>query len=72
MAENLDPEVIMRLNEEYLKQQESLRDSNLLAEAQNKAKKTEKNKKSGGRTRKRREKEKKNKKTIRTTFFERK
>jgi len=41
MAENLDPEVIIRLNEEYRKQQESLRDGNLLAEAQNKAKKTE-------------------------------
>jgi zinc D-Ala-D-Ala carboxypeptidase len=41
MAENLDPEVITRLNEEYRKQQESLRDTNLLSEAQNKAKKTE-------------------------------
>jgi hypothetical protein len=41
MAENLDPEVITRLNEAYRNQYESLRDTNLLSEAQNKAKKTE-------------------------------
>ena len=40
MAENLDPEVIARLNEEYRRQQESLRDTNLLANAQLAADKT--------------------------------
>jgi len=37
MAENLDPEVITRLNEAYRNQYESLRDTNLLADAQLKA-----------------------------------
>jgi len=39
MAENLDPEVITRLNEAYRNQYESLRDTNLLADAQLKAEK---------------------------------
>jgi len=40
MAENLDPEVITRLNEAYRNQYESLRDTNLLANAQLAADKT--------------------------------
>jgi hypothetical protein len=40
MAENLDPEVIARLNEAYRNQYESLRDTNLIADAQLKAEKS--------------------------------
>ena len=39
MAENLDPEVIARLNEAYRNQYESLRETNLIADAQLKAEK---------------------------------
>ena len=39
MAENLDPEVITRLNEAYRNHYESLRDTNLIADAQLKAEK---------------------------------
>jgi hypothetical protein len=39
MAENLDPALIAQLNEEYRRQYESVRDSNLIADAQLKAEK---------------------------------
>lgn len=41
MAENLDPEIITRLNEAYRNHYDTVRDGTLLGEAQNKAKKTE-------------------------------